>query len=84
LFRFGPEPILLDKKEMFSFVGADSGTNSDVMVSFLLDVGTFVEHLCLFLYCFDITNPYTKRGGGSYFMYDQHGSDLCTHVQTSH
>jgi hypothetical protein len=30
---------------MISFDGADSGTNSDVLVSFLLDVGTFVERL---------------------------------------
>jgi hypothetical protein len=30
---------------MISFDGADSGTNSDVFVSFLLDVGTFVERL---------------------------------------
>jgi hypothetical protein len=30
---------------MISFHGADSGTNSDIMVSFLLDVGTFVERL---------------------------------------
>jgi hypothetical protein len=49
---------------MCSFDGADSGTDSDVLVSFLLDVGTFVERLwnvCrkfverLLLYCFDIT-----------------------------
>jgi hypothetical protein len=42
---------------MISFDGADSGRNSDVMVSFLSDVGTFVERLVerLFLYCFDIT-----------------------------
>jgi hypothetical protein len=43
----------MEQKEMISFDLADSGTNSHVMVSFLLDVGTFVEHL--FLYCFDIT-----------------------------
>jgi hypothetical protein len=30
---------------MISFDGADSGTSSDVLVSFLLDVGTFVERL---------------------------------------
>jgi hypothetical protein len=30
---------------MCSFDGADSATNSDVLVSFLLDVGTFVERL---------------------------------------
>jgi hypothetical protein len=35
----------VDQKEMISFDGADSGTNSDVMVSFFLDVGTFVERL---------------------------------------
>jgi hypothetical protein len=56
LFRFGPESALLDQIEMISFDGADSGTNSDVLVSFLLDVGTFVERV--FLYCFDITNTY--------------------------
>ncbi len=35
----------------------NSGTTSDVLVSFLLDVGTFLERLLL--YCFDITekNP---------------------------
>jgi hypothetical protein len=31
--------------EMISFDGADSGKNSDVLVSILLDVGTFVERL---------------------------------------
>jgi hypothetical protein len=38
-------------------LGADSGTNSDVLVSFLLDAGTFVERLWerLLLYGFDIT-----------------------------
>jgi hypothetical protein len=35
--------------EMCSFDGADSGTNSDVLVSFMLDVGTFVE--CLLNIC---------------------------------
>jgi hypothetical protein len=39
LFRFGPESALLDQMEMISFDGADSGTNSDVLVSFLLNVG---------------------------------------------
>jgi hypothetical protein len=53
LFRFGPESVLLDRIGMCSFDGADSGTNSDVLVSFLLDVGTFVERLLL--YCYDIT-----------------------------
>ncbi len=50
---FGPESALLDQIEMISFDGVDSGTNSDVMVSFLLDVGTFVERLwnvCCFLF----------------------------------
>jgi hypothetical protein len=42
LFRFGPESALLNQIEMCSFDGADSRTNSDVLVSFLLDVGTFV------------------------------------------
>ncbi len=54
LFRFDPEPALLDQIEIIFFNGADSGMNSDIMVSFLLDVRTFVERL--FLYCFDITN----------------------------
>ncbi len=45
LFRSGPESVLLDQIQMISFDGADSGTNSDVLVSFLLDVGTFVEGL---------------------------------------
>ncbi len=53
MFRFGPESALLDQIEMCSFDGADSGTNLDVLVSFLLDVRTFVERLLL--YCFDIT-----------------------------
>ncbi len=56
LFRFGPESALREQIEMCSFDGADSGTNSDVLVSFLLDVGTFVERLLL--YCFDITYRY--------------------------
>ncbi len=38
--------------KMCSFDGADSRINSDVLVSFLLAVGTFVERLLL--YCFDI------------------------------
>jgi hypothetical protein len=42
LFRFGPESALLDQIEMISFDGADSGTNSDVLVLFLSDVRTFV------------------------------------------
>ncbi len=45
LFRFGPKSALLDQIEMISFDGADSGTNSDVLVSFLLNDGTFVERL---------------------------------------
>ncbi len=59
LFLLGPESVLLDQIEMISFDGADLGTNSDVLVSFLLDVGTFVERL--FLYCFDITNHYSNK-----------------------
>ncbi len=49
LFRFGPESALLDLIEMIFFDGADSGTNSALpgMVSFLLDVITFVERLFL-------------------------------------
>jgi hypothetical protein len=45
LFRFGPESALLDQIEMVSFDGADSATNSNILVSFLLDVGTFVKRL---------------------------------------
>jgi hypothetical protein len=45
LFRFSPESALLDQIEMISLDWADSGTTSDVLVSFLLDVGTFVELL---------------------------------------
>ncbi len=57
LFRSGPESALLD--QMCSFDGADSGRNSDVLVSFLFDVGTFVERLLL--YCFDITTIRVKN-----------------------
>ncbi len=53
LFRFGPESALLDQIEMISFEKTNSGTNSNVLVSFLLDIGTFVERL--FLYCFDMS-----------------------------
>ncbi len=56
LFWFGPESALLDQIEMCSFDGADSGTNSYVLVSFLLDVGPR-----LILYCFDI--ELTAQGG---------------------
>jgi hypothetical protein len=42
-FLFGPESFIMEQKEMISFDLADSGTNSHVMVSFLLDVGTFVS-----------------------------------------
>jgi hypothetical protein len=45
LFQFGPESSVMDQIEMCSFDGADLGANSDVLVSFLLDVGTFMEHL---------------------------------------
>ncbi len=74
MFRFGPEPAFLDQIEMISFGCALLVTNSDVMVSFLLDVTTFVDRLCLFLYCLYITNPYTGGGGGgAYFFYYKHG-----------
>ncbi len=57
-FWFGPESALLDQIEMWSFDGADSGTNSDVLVSFLFDgqnvCVTFVERLLL--YFFDINS----------------------------
>ncbi len=60
LFRSGLESALLDQIEMCSFDGADSGTNSDILVSFMLRrcrnvCGMFVERLLL--YCFDITQP---------------------------
>jgi hypothetical protein len=45
LFRFCPDSALLRQIERIYFDGAGSGTNSDVLVSFLLDVGTFVERL---------------------------------------
>ncbi len=45
LFRFSSESALLDQIEMISFDGADSGMTYDLLVSFLLDVGTFVERL---------------------------------------
>jgi hypothetical protein len=47
LIRFGPESSLLGHIEIISFDGADSETNSDVLVSFLLDVRMFVERLFL-------------------------------------
>jgi hypothetical protein len=61
LFQFGPEYTLLDHIEMCSFDGSDLGTNSGVLISFLLDVvcGRFVERLLL--YCFDITTPYMQK-----------------------
>ncbi len=58
------ESALLDKIEIISFKKINSGKNSNVMLPFELDVGTFVERLwnvcgtfveCLSLYCFDIT-----------------------------
>ncbi len=49
LFRSCLKSALLDQIEMCSFDGADSGTNSDVLVSFVLDVGTFEE--CLLNVC---------------------------------
>ncbi len=39
LFRFGPESALLDLIEMISFKRTNSGTNSNVLVSFRLDIG---------------------------------------------
>jgi hypothetical protein len=47
----------LDQIEMCSFDGADSGTNTDVLVPSCRNVcGTFVERLLL--HCFDITKHY--------------------------
>jgi hypothetical protein len=49
---------------MISFDGVDSGTNSHVMVSFLLDVGTFVERLFVsvltLLVMYSIEKPFPK------------------------
>jgi hypothetical protein len=45
LFRFGPESALLDQIEMISFDKTNSGTNLNVLVSFLFDIGTFVPSL---------------------------------------
>ncbi len=45
LFRFGPESAFLDQIEMISFDETNSGTNSNVLLSFLLDIGTFAERL---------------------------------------
>jgi hypothetical protein len=45
LFRFGPESALLDQIEMISLDTTNSETNSNVLVLFLLDNGTFVERL---------------------------------------
>jgi hypothetical protein len=45
LFRFGPESALLDQIVMLSFDKTYSGTNSNVMASFILNIGTFVERL---------------------------------------
>jgi hypothetical protein len=55
LFRFGPESALLGQIERISFKKTNSGKNSIVFVSFLLDIGTFVERLWN-VYCFDITS----------------------------
>ncbi len=46
LFQFGPESVLLEQIETISLGEADSGTK-DILVSFLLDVGMFVELLCI-------------------------------------
>ena len=45
LFRFNPESALLDQIKIISFDKTNPGTNSKVMASFLLDIGTFVESL---------------------------------------
>jgi|688.fasta_scaffold1494906_1 hypothetical protein len=58
LFRFGLASALLDQIEMISFDKTNSGTNSNVLVSFRLDIKTFLERL--FLYCFDITRMKTE------------------------
>jgi hypothetical protein len=45
LFRLGSGSALLYQIEMCSFDRADSGTNSEILVSFLLDFRTFAERL---------------------------------------
>jgi hypothetical protein len=45
LFRVGPESALQDQIEMISFDRTNSGKNSKGLVTFLLDIGTFVERL---------------------------------------
>jgi hypothetical protein len=45
LLRFGPESAILDQIEKISFAKINSGTNSKVLITFLLDIGTFVERL---------------------------------------
>ncbi len=46
LFRFGPKSVLLDQidNDLFRW-GRFGNYNSDILVSFLLEVGTFVERL---------------------------------------
>ncbi len=41
LFRFVPESPFLDQIEIISFDNTNSWTNSEVLVSFLLDIGTW-------------------------------------------
>ncbi len=43
LFWFVPESLFLDQIEMISFDKTSSGWSSNVLVSFLLDIGTFVD-----------------------------------------
>jgi hypothetical protein len=49
---------------MISFDGTDLGTNSDVSLSFLLDVGTFVERL--WNICSFTVLTLLPRGGGGH------------------
>jgi hypothetical protein len=93
LFRSGLESALLDQLEMCSFDEADSGTNSDGLASFMLDVRMFVE--CglfaerLLLYCFDITQPsvssFSKLNFCHYQVYSSThpGTVLCNQADSS-
>jgi hypothetical protein len=52
----------MDQIEMIFFDGEDWGTNSDVLVSFLLDVGTFA--ICLWNICSFTVLTFLVGGGG--------------------
>ncbi len=80
-FDFGPESAPLDQIEMISFGGADWGTNSDIFVSFLLDVGPFAKRLwniCSFtvLTLIRMRLPLSAGGGGGDATPPHPGLDL--------